>query len=95
MPIVDREQKGVYEVRSADEISVFLDSKVHETGGEGMVTMDEYKRSLEAKRSKGDQAARRPDSGKGTASSSDWRGRREEEHAHLTLACVDMLPRQF
>lgn len=90
MPIVDREQKGVYEVRSADEISVFLDSKVHETGGEGMVTMDEYKRSLEAKRSKGasrrgkgDQAARRPDSGKGTASSSDWRGRREEEHAHL------------
>lgn len=89
LPLVDKEQKGVFEVKSADEISVFLDSKLHETGGEGMMTVDEYRRSLEAKRSKGQKGSRKGkgdpgprwfDSGKAIPSSSD-RGRNDSNDA--------------
>ncbi|CAE7409418.1 ZNFX1 [Symbiodinium sp. CCMP2456] len=52
LPIVDKEQKGPFEVKSADEISVFLESKVHQSGGEGMITIDEYRKSQEATSSK-------------------------------------------
>mmetsp|Transcript_105373 Transcript_105373/g.250872 ORF Transcript_105373/g.250872 Transcript_105373/m.250872 type:complete len:1551 (-) Transcript_105373:107-4759(-) len=82
LPIIDKEESGVFQVRSADEISVFLDSKLHETGGEGMMAMDEYRRSQEARKGKGGNSRRsgkgepaaRWDSGKAaTSASSDWR----------------------
>lgn len=64
LPIVDKEQKGPFEVKSADEISVFLENKVHQSGGEGMITIEEYRKSQEVRkkkgqpRSRGDQADR-------------------------------------
>mmetsp|Transcript_72985 Transcript_72985/g.171074 ORF Transcript_72985/g.171074 Transcript_72985/m.171074 type:complete len:1555 (+) Transcript_72985:434-5098(+) len=53
LPIIDKEQRGPFQVKSPDELSVFLDDKVHQTGGEGMITMDEYRKSQEARRKKG------------------------------------------
>mmetsp|Transcript_97527 Transcript_97527/g.173686 ORF Transcript_97527/g.173686 Transcript_97527/m.173686 type:complete len:1578 (+) Transcript_97527:459-5192(+) len=53
MPLIDPENDGVFEVKSADEISVLLGDKLHETGGEGMITYDEYKKSQQAKKRKG------------------------------------------
>ncbi|OLP93678.1 NFX1-type zinc finger-containing protein 1 [Symbiodinium microadriaticum] len=58
LPIVDKEQKGPFEVKSADEISVFLENKVHQSGGEGMITIDEYRKSQEVRRKKGQSHSR-------------------------------------
>eukprot|EP00442_Polarella_glacialis_P035764 CAMPEP_0115145248 /NCGR_PEP_ID=MMETSP0227-20121206/62004_1 /TAXON_ID=89957 /ORGANISM="Polarella glacialis, Strain CCMP 1383" /LENGTH=1642 /DNA_ID=CAMNT_0002554733 /DNA_START=528 /DNA_END=5456 /DNA_ORIENTATION=- len=65
LPLLDVDAEGVYEVRSADEIGVLLGSKIHETGGEGMITLDEYKRAKEAKKKKG------KGKGKGSAQGGD------------------------
>ncbi|CAE7684935.1 Znfx1 [Symbiodinium sp. CCMP2592] len=96
LPIVDKEQKGPFEVKSADEISVFLENKVHQSGGEGMITIDEYRKSQEVRkkkgqpRSRGDQADRwlehkdAPARGGGTRKSYAGQNTREVEATRLS-----------
>eukprot|EP00931_Biecheleriopsis_adriatica_P081557 TRINITY_DN548_c0_g1_i1.p1 TRINITY_DN548_c0_g1~~TRINITY_DN548_c0_g1_i1.p1 ORF type:complete len:1604 (-),score=455.95 TRINITY_DN548_c0_g1_i1:68-4879(-) len=52
-PLIDKDNGQVFEVKSADEISVLLGNDIHKTGGEGMISFDEYKQSQQAKRKKG------------------------------------------
>jgi len=54
MPLIDTENDSIFQVRSADEISVLLGDKLHDTGGEGMITYEEYKaQQVNKKKGKG------------------------------------------
>eukprot|EP00933_Yihiella_yeosuensis_P067560 TRINITY_DN7244_c3_g1_i1.p1 TRINITY_DN7244_c3_g1~~TRINITY_DN7244_c3_g1_i1.p1 ORF type:complete len:1591 (+),score=386.94 TRINITY_DN7244_c3_g1_i1:108-4880(+) len=50
LPLLDEETGAKYEVKCADEIAVLLGNTIHETGGEGMISLDEYKQSQQVKK---------------------------------------------
>jgi len=50
LPLIDKENGEVFEVRTPDEISVLLGNDLHDTGGAGMISLDEYRSGQQAKK---------------------------------------------
>jgi len=50
LPLIDKDNGEVFEVRTPDEISVLLGNDIHDTGGAGMISLDEYRSGQQAKK---------------------------------------------
>lgn len=66
LPLID--DGTIFQVKTADEIGVLLGNDIYETGGEGMITLDEYKNSKLGKQSRSGGKGK----GKGDAVAERW-----------------------